>query len=79
MRADWGAAADGVLNAQEGSGIVRLTKRQVVVSLPAPRALDTVEVSAPATGATARIDVRAAYAAYCKEYRKDNKYCPTPR
>lgn len=73
------SAADAVLNVQEGVGVVRLAKRQVVVALPAPRALDTVEVSAPATGATARLDVRAAYAPYCKEYRPDNKYCSAPR
>ena len=72
------SAPDAVLNVQEGVGLVRLTKRQVVLSLPAPRALDTVEVSAPATGATSRIDVRAAYAPYCKEYRSDNKFCPSP-
>lgn len=72
------SAPDGVLNIQEGVGLVRMTKRQVVLSLPAPRALDAVEVNAPATGATARLDVRAAYAPYCKEYRPDNKYCPSP-
>lgn len=72
------SAPDTVLNVQEDVGVVRLTKRQVVLSLPAPRAVDTVEVSAPATGATARIDVRSAYAPYCKEYRSDNKFCPSP-
>jgi hypothetical protein len=49
------------------AGLVRLAKRQVVLSLPAPHALNAVEVSAPATGATARLDVRAAYAPYCKK------------
>ncbi|MEO5580734.1 MAG: hypothetical protein ABIR58_08745 [Gemmatimonadaceae bacterium] len=73
------SAPDAVLNAQEGVGLMRLTKRQVVLSLPAPRALDTVEVSATATGATARLDVRSAYALYCREYRRDNRLCPTPR
>jgi hypothetical protein len=77
-RVSEGSAPDTVLNVQEGVGVVRLTKRQVVLSLPAPRAVDTVEVSAPATGATARIDVRSAYAPYCKEYRSDNKFCPSP-
>lgn len=69
---------DAVLNAEEGAGLVRLTKRQVILSLPAPRALDTIEVSAPATGARARLDVRAAYAPYCREYNRDNRYCPSP-
>jgi hypothetical protein len=50
-----------------------MSKRQVVLSLPAPRALDAVEVNAPATGATARLDVRAAYAPYCHDYQSDNK------
>jgi hypothetical protein len=67
---------DGVLNVQEGGGLVRLTKRQVVLSLPAPHPLDTVEISAPATQATARVDVTRAYAAYCKAARGDPKVCP---
>jgi hypothetical protein len=32
----------------------------------------------PASGASARVDVRAAYAPYCKEY-KDNKCWPSPK
>jgi hypothetical protein len=71
------SAPDAVQNVQEGVGLVRLTRRQVVLSLPAPRALDAVEVSAPATGATARLDVRGAYAQYCRVYNPDNKYCPS--
>jgi hypothetical protein len=67
---------DQVLNAQEDVGLVRVNKRQVIVSLAAPRALDTIEVTAPATGATARLDVRAAYAPYCKGERPDPRYCP---
>jgi hypothetical protein len=69
---------DAVVKAQEGVGIVRTTRRQIRLALAAPRALDTIEVSAPATGATARLDVRVAYAPYCKEYNRDNKYCPAP-
>lgn len=69
---------DATLNAQEGTGLVRLTRRQVVVALPAPRALDTIEVTAPGTGASARLDVRAAYAQYCPRYQQDNPYCPPP-
>jgi len=34
---------------------------------------------AGATGAKMHLEVRAAYARYCKEYRRDNKYCPRPR
>ncbi|MGA7179735.1 MAG: hypothetical protein WBX11_09145 [Thiobacillaceae bacterium] len=70
------AVPDQVLNAQEGVGLVRVSKRQVMLSLAAPRALDTIEISAPATGATARFDVRAAYAPYCKGEKPDPRYCP---
>jgi hypothetical protein len=77
VRVSEASAPDQVLNVQEGVGIVRLTKRQVQLALPAPRALDTVQVEAPATGASARVDVRSAYAPYCKEYRADNKWCPS--
>ena len=70
---------DVVTNTQEGVGIVRVNRRQVTVMLPAPRALDTIEVSAPATNATGRLDVRAAYAMYCPQFNPDNRYCPRPR
>jgi hypothetical protein len=77
-RVSEGSAADGVLNVQEGVGVVRLARRQVVISLPAPRPVEEVEVSAPATGAKARLDVRSAYDPYCKD-RRDDKNCPRPR
>jgi hypothetical protein len=78
-RVSEGSAADQVLNAQEGGGIVRLTKRQVTISLLAPRAIDTVEVSAPATGASGRLDTRGAYAAFaeaCRSGKGDPRVCP---
>ena len=78
MRAldDWNTPHNGAL--------VRVTKRQIVIPLAAARALDTVEVTAPATGAHARLDVRAAYADYCRAGEKapnqgqgrDNPMCP---
>jgi predicted NAD/FAD-dependent oxidoreductase len=55
------SVADQQINVQEGVGVVTVTKRQVILALPAPRALDTVEISAPASGARARIDVRSVY------------------
>ncbi len=70
---------DMVINAQEGVGIVRVNRRQITVLLPAPRALDTIEVTAPATNATGRLDVRAAYARFCPQFNADNRYCPRPR
>ena len=71
---------DALLNAEEGGGLVRVAKRQVMLTLAAPRAIDTVEVRAPATGATARLDVRAAYApysSYCKGETPNPKFCPS--
>jgi hypothetical protein len=35
-----------------------------------------VEITAPATGARAVLDVRTAYAPYCREHNADNPYCP---
>jgi hypothetical protein len=69
--------SDQVVNAQEGVGIVRTTRRQLSFTLEAPRAIDTVEVSAPATGASARLDVRSAYAQYCAPSKPDPRLCPT--
>lgn len=67
-------------NTPHTGGIVRVTKRQVVIPLAAARALDTVEVTAPATGAHARLDVRAAYADYCaagqRAQARENPMCP---
>lgn len=73
------SVADQVLNVQEQTGIVRLTKRQVTLTLLAPQAIDTVEVSAPATGATGKLDTRGAYAAFaeaCKSGKGDRRVCP---
>ena len=67
-------------NTPHNGALVRVTKRQVVLPLAAPRALDTVEVTAPATGAHARLDVRAAYAEYCaagqRAQVRENPMCP---
>ncbi len=75
---------DGVMRALDDwntphrGALMRFTRRQVVIPIPAPRALDTVEVVAPATGARARLDVRAAYADYCRAgaAARDNPMCP---
>ena len=55
---------------------VRVTRREVVIPLPAPQALDSVVVIAPATRAQARLDVRRAYALWCREGGQ-SPYCPT--
>jgi len=56
---------DQVLNASEGSGLVRNTRRQVVVPLATSRPIDEIEVTAPATSARARLDVSGAWQPYC--------------
>ncbi|MFY0563807.1 hypothetical protein ACN28E_08170 [Archangium lansingense] len=66
---------DNVLNASEGDGVVRTTRRQIAVVLATDQPLDTVVVEAPATGAKASLDVRAAYARICQADPR-NKWCP---
>ncbi len=68
---------DNVLNASEGGGLVRTTRRQIALVLAVDRAADTVSVEALATGARATLDVRAAYARLC-EADRDGKWCPRP-
>jgi len=69
---DWNTPHQGAL--------VRVMRRQIVIPLAASRALDTVEVTAPATGAHATLDVRAAYAEYCRAGMaapgRENPMCP---
>ena len=71
---------DSVLRALDDWGgkgeTVRVTRRQVTIPLSAPSALDSVEVSAPATGARATLDVRSAYAELCRASRGSSNYCP---
>ncbi|MFT7776587.1 hypothetical protein [Roseateles sp.] len=66
---------DAVLNASEGDGLVRLTRRQVSAVLVASTPIDTLQVSAPATAASATLDVRAAYARLC-EAAPGHDWCP---
>lgn len=65
---------DPSLNAQEGVGVVRLSRRQAQVLLASDRPIDTITVEA--AGARATLDVRAAYAPWCRE-RRDDKICPS--
>jgi len=66
---------DNVLNASEGGGLVRTGKRQIFVTLAADRPLDAVRVEAPATSASAVLDVRGAYARICAADPR-SKWCP---
>jgi|KBSMisStandDraft_5_1062788.scaffolds.fasta_scaffold211653_2 hypothetical protein len=68
---------DTTVNASEGAGIVRVTKRQVVLVLAADRPIERVEIEAPATNARGSLDVRSAYAEICKA-DPGNKWCPSP-
>lgn len=69
---------DNVLNASEGDGLVRTTRRQIVAALAADRPLDSVQVRAAATGVDVVLDVSAAYAVICKA-EPDNRWCPRQR
>lgn len=66
---------DNVVNASEGGGLVRTTRRQIVVALATDRPLDSVSVEAPATAAKATLDVRAAYARICAADPR-SRWCP---
>jgi hypothetical protein len=68
---------DAVLNASEGTGLVRVSRRQVSVVLVSATPIDTIQVSAPATAASATLDVRAAYARLC-EVAPQHEQCPRP-
>jgi hypothetical protein len=67
---------DTVLNASEDTGLVRTVKRQISVALAADQPLDAVRVEAPATSASALLDVRGAYARIC-EADPRSKWCPS--
>jgi len=69
---------DNVINASEGGGLVRSDRRQVTIVLAADRPIESVEIDAPATGAKARLDVRPAYAQYCKA-DPAGRWCPQAR
>jgi hypothetical protein len=63
--------ADPVQVAVEESGTFRDERRSVDAALPTPRAIDAIEVRVSTTGATARIDVRPAYAEICRALPND--------
>ena len=68
---------DNVLNASEDQGLVRTTKRQIALVLATLRPVDTVRVDAPATQASQSLDVRNAYAPYCRADPR-GQWCPGP-
>lgn len=66
---------DNVLVASEGDGLQRQTRRQLTIAIPVDRAVDRVEVEAPATNARASLDVGAAYEAWCRGDPR-GRWCP---
>lgn len=68
---------DNVVNASEEGGLVRTERRQIVIAIAAERPIERVEIDAPATGARATLDVRSAYAEFCKA-DPGGKWCPKP-
>jgi hypothetical protein len=66
---------DNVLVASEGDGLVRLTRRQITLAIPVERAVDRVEVEAPATAARATLDVGASYETWCRGDPR-GRWCP---
>ena len=65
---------DNVLNAEEGRGLVRTERRQLVIALAADRPVDKVVIDAPATGARGELDVRGVFARMC-EMDARSKWC----
>jgi hypothetical protein len=60
------AVSDPVLMAAEGAGLIQLKERTVYASLPTPRKVDTLEITATAGGETKRIDVSSVMDYFCK-------------
>jgi hypothetical protein len=60
------AVSDPALTAAEGAGLIRLNERTVYASLPTPRRVDTLEITATAGGETKRIDVSSVMDYFCK-------------
>jgi len=69
---------DTLINASEGDGLVRTPVRQIALVLATERAVDTVTIEAPATGARAELDVRGAYAEICRA-DPASRWCPGRR
>jgi len=59
------AVSDPVLTAAEGTGLIRLKERTVYASLPTPRRVDTLEITATVHGETKRIDVSRVMDHFC--------------
>lgn len=65
------AVSDPVLIAAEGTGLLTLKERTVYASLPTPRRVDTLEITATAGGETKRIDVSKVMDHFCNSAPKE--------
>lgn len=65
------AVSDPVLIAAEGAGLLTLKERTVYASLPTPRRVDTLEITATAGGETKRIDVSKVMDHFCNSAPKE--------
>lgn len=65
------AVSDPVLIAAEGAGLLTLKERTVYASLPTPRRVDTLEITATAGGETKRIDVSKVMEHFCSSAPKE--------
>ena len=65
------AVPDPVLIAAEGAGLITLKERTVYASLPTPRRVDTLEITATAGGETKRIDVSKVMDHFCSSAPKE--------
>lgn len=65
------AVSDPVLIAAEGAGLLTLKERTVYASLPTPRRVDTLEITATAGGETKRIDVSKVMDHFCSSAPKE--------
>lgn len=59
------AVSDPILIAAEGTGLIPLKERTVYASLPTPRRVDTLEITATVGGQTKRIDVSKVMDHFC--------------
>jgi hypothetical protein len=65
------AVSDPSLIAAEGAGLLTLKERTVYASLPTPRRVDTLEITATAGGETKRIDVSKVMDHFCNSAPKE--------
>jgi hypothetical protein len=71
------AVSDPELIAVEGTGLTQLKERTVYASVPMPRRVDTIEITATAGGEAKRIDVSKVVDHYCNS-APNERACHSP-